>query len=324
MAGLSYIRGEQTLIYLLIFACVFLVVQVVIGGGRQAATKIRLANYRLRRMENDDPQTQVVKQILKSRGMDDKDQISAIISRVDKLILHSGLRLGRRSVYAGIILVSLALTLTVFLIKQTFLWAVLAFICAPLFCLLALKFLVIRRRNKAVEQLPEALDVIVRSLGAGHPVPVAMALVAREMPDPIGTEFGIASDEISFGAGLSLSVQRLSDRVGHADFELFSAMIRLQERTGGNLGELLRASAKTIRDRQRMRLKVKAASAEGRMSALILNAAPLGLFLFLQTVAPSFYGDISDNPMVKYTLWGVVVWMIIGNLVMRRMINFKI
>jgi len=166
MAGLSYIRGEQTLIYLLIFACVFLVVQVVIGGGRQAATKIRLANYRLRRMENDDPQTQVVKQILKSRGMDDK------------------------GVYAGIILVSLALTLTVFLIKQTFLWAVLAFICAPLFCLLALKFLVIRRRNKAVEQLPEALDVIVRSLGAGHPVPVAMALVAREMPDPIGTEFG--------------------------------------------------------------------------------------------------------------------------------------
>ena len=101
-------------------------------------------------------------------------------------------------------------------------------------------------------------------------------------------------------------------------------MIRLQERTGGNLVELLTSNAKTIRDRQRMRLKIKAASAEGRMSALILNVAPLLLFVGIKKFAPGFYGDVEDSPALTYTLWGVVIWMIIGNLVMRKMINFKI
>jgi len=108
------------------------------------------------------------------------------------------------------------------------------------------------------------------------------------MPDPIGSEFGIASDEVSFGSSISAAIQKMSDRIGHEDFELFSAMIRLQERTGGNLAELLRSNAKTIRDRQKMRLKIKAASAEGRMSALILNAAPILLFLAIQKMSPEF------------------------------------
>jgi len=151
-----------------------------------------------------------------------------------------------------------------------------------------------------------------------------MGLVAREMPDPIGSEFGIASDEVSFGATVSSAIQRLADRVGHDDFELFSAMIRLQERTGGNLVELLRSNAETIRNRQRMRLKIKAASAEGRMSALILNCAPIALFILVNILSPEFYGEVADKPIVKYALWGVLVWMGIGNLVMRKMINFKI
>jgi len=175
-----------------------------------------------------------------------------------------------------------------------------------------------------VVQLPEALDVIVRSLSAGHPVPVAMGLVAREMSDPIGSEFGIASDEVSFGSNISTAIQRLADRIGHDDFELFSAMIRLQERTGGNLAELLRANAKTIRERQKMRLRIKACSAEGRMSAYILNVAPIALFFLIRLTSPDFYGDVSDSPLLKPAFIGVVIWMLIGNLVMRKMINFRI
>ena len=210
------------------------------------------------------------------------------------------------------------------ILKGTMIWAVGGLLLGFLAPIFILKFLVKRRRNTAVTQLPEALDVIIRSLGAGHPVPVAMSLVAREMPDPIGSEFGIASDEISFGSTISAAVQRLSERVGHEDFELFSAMIRLQEKMGGNLAELLASNAKTIRDRQRMRLKIKAASAEGRMSALILNAAPLLMFLGVRQFAPEFYGDVEGNPILTYSLWGVFIWMAIGNLVMRKMINFKI
>jgi len=316
--------GTQTLIYSLVFACAFLTLQTLIGAGRQASVKVRLANDRLRRMDTNDPQIQILKQILKSRGLNHKGQLNTVFVWMNALVLHSGLKIGTQGVYLGIIGFSFCFALTALLVKQTLIWTAIGGIAGLIFPIIALKFLVKRRRQKALSQLPEALDVIVRSLSAGHPVPVAMALVAREMPDPIGSEFGIASDEVSFGANLGVSVQRLADRVGHEDFELFSAMIRLQERTGGNLGELLKASAKTIRDRQRMRLKIKAASAEGRMSAMILNAAPLGLFMFLKTFAPSFYGDLGGNPTVKYALWGVLIWMVIGNLVMRRMINFRI
>jgi tight adherence protein B len=151
-----------------------------------------------------------------------------------------------------------------------------------------------------------------------------MALVGREMPDPIGTEFGVASDEISYGASISQTVQRLAERVGHEDFDLFSAMIRLQERTGGNLAELLRKSADTIRNRQKMRLKIKAASAEGRMSAMILNIAPIVLFLLINLAAPDFYGDVKGHKVITYATYGIIGWMLIGNLVMKKMINFKI
>jgi len=211
-----------------------------------------------------------------------------------------------------------------FLVKGTAIWAAVGFPVGLIFPIFILSFLVKRRRRKAVSQLPDALDVIIRSLAAGHPVPVAMALVGREMPDPIGSEFGIASDEVSYGSTISAAVQKLSDRIGHEDFELFSAMIRLQERTGGNLAELLRSNGKTIRDRQKMRMKIKAASAEGRMSAYILNAAPILLFVSINKMSPDFYGDVMEYSIVTYTLWGIVIWMVIGNLVMRKMINFKI
>jgi len=151
-----------------------------------------------------------------------------------------------------------------------------------------------------------------------------LSVVAKELPDPIGSEFGMACDEISFGGRVSTALQRIADRVGHDDFDLFAAMIRLQEKTGGNLAELLGRSAATIRARQRMRLKIRAASSEGRVSAVILNMAPIGMFLMVKAISPDFYSDVEDNPLLTKAFMGVAVWMFLGNLVMRRMINFKI
>jgi len=175
-----------------------------------------------------------------------------------------------------------------------------------------------------VAQLPDALEIIVRSLKAGHPVPVSMNMVGREMTDPISTEFKIANHEVGFGAPPGTAIQRIAERVGHEDFDLFAAMIRLHERTGGNLADLLEGNAKTIRDRFKMRMKIKAASAEGRMSALILNAAPLLLFIFIKMSVPEFYGEVEDSQIFKYGMVAVVLWMFIGNIVMRRMINIRI
>ena len=312
------------LIYLLIFCGGFLALQAFLGAGRQAAVKVKMANDRLRRMQSNEPQAKVVAKIRKSRSLTESGDLEGVIIWLNELVMQSGLPLGSRGIYFILPGTSLSLSVMLFLMKGTVIWAGAGAIIGLLLPILVLKFMVNRRRNKAVTQLPEALDVIVRSLSAGHPVPVAMGLVAREMSDPIGSEFGIASDEVSFGSNISTAIQRLADRIGHDDFELFSAMIRLQERTGGNLAELLRANAKTIRERQKMRLRIKACSAEGRMSANILNIAPIALFLLIRLTSPDFYGDVSDSPLLKPAFIGVIIWMTVGNLVMRKMINFRI
>lgn len=297
--------------------------QSIIGLGKHAAKKVRLANDRMRRLSEEKETSEVLASIRTRRGLSRDGDLMGMAIWIKKLVLHSGLPLGQYGIYFVITGFSISFTLFAYLLKHTFMWAVLGSVFGAIAPIFILKILVGRRRKKAVMQLPDALDVIVRSLAAGHPVPVAMGLVGREMPDPIGSEFGVASDEISYGASISNAVQRLADRVGHEDFDLFSAMIRLQERTGGNLAELLRKSAETIRERQKMRLKIKAASAEGRMSAMILNIAPIALFGLISVSAPDFYGDVKGNPIMTYATYGIITWMVIGNLVMKKMINFK-
>ena len=316
--------GQHMVIYALVFAAAVLFLQSFSGLAKQASKRVRLANDRLRRVSKAGSEGDALGRIRRARSMTPDGHISGFNIRIAQLVMQSGLPLGAYGFYYASLGMAASIGITGFLVKGTPIWAVIGFVIGAILPTLTLSYFVKRRQKRAVSQLPDALDVIIRSLAAGHPVPVAMALVAREMPDPIGSEFGIASDEVSFGSTISAAVQKLSDRIGHEDFELFSAMIRLQERTGGNLADLLRSNAKTIRDRQKMRLKIKAASAEGRMSALILNAAPLILFISVNKMSPDFYGEVKDNPIVTYALWGVVVWMGIGNLVMRKMINFKI
>ncbi|WP_371397608.1 type II secretion system F family protein [Fretibacter rubidus] len=318
------ILSPTLIIYVLVFCAGFLALQVMIGAGRQAAVRVKLANDRMQRMKSESSQAIVLSKMKRARGLDGDDQIQVMVEWLGRLVLQSGLPIGQYGIFIILGGTGALGLLVLGVLKASLIWAMAGLVIGLVAPIFGLKTLVNRRRNKAVEQLPEALDVIIRSLRAGHPVPVAMALVAREMPDPIGSEFGMASDEVAFGSTVSSAIERLSDRVGHEDFELFSAMIRLQERAGGNLAELLGSNANTIRDRQRMRLKIKAASAEGRMSALILNAAPILMFLGVNKLSPSFYGDVSDNPLLTYIFWGVGIWMLIGNLVMRKMINFKI
>jgi tight adherence protein B len=308
----------------LIFAAAFLMFQIAIGVMKQAGAKVVLPNQRLKLLAAGDPQTLVLERMRRKRGLDSDGQLGEFLKYLGKLILHSGLPVRVWMVPPAMVVVGLLSGLGIWFWKENTIMAGVASAVGFAFPIFMLSFLGKRRRNKAVQQLPEALDVIVRSLSAGHPVPVALNLVGREMPDPIGSEFGIAADEIGFGAGVATAIQRMAERIDHEDFSLFAAMIRLQERTGGNLAELLRANAKTIRDRQTMRLKIKAASAEGRMSALILNLAPIGVWLGVNTMAPDFYGEVEGHPWVTYGFWGVAAWMVIGNLVMRRMINFRI
>src|SRR5262249_13722652 len=157
-----------------------------------------------------------------------------------------------------------------------------------------------------------------RSLRAGHPVPVAISMVAREMADPIGTEFGVVADEITYGADLETGMRNLYFRIGQEDLPLFVTAVAIQSSTGGNLGEILETRSAVIRQRLKMRRKVRALAAEGRASALILSSMPILMFLVIQILSPDYYASVWNEDLTKICLAAAVGWMGIGNFIMYR------
>src|SRR5262249_41076955 len=131
-----------------------------------------------------------------------------------------------------------------------------------------------RRIARFAEQLPDAIDLIVRGVRVGYPLPVALGLVAREMPDPIGMEFGLTSEEITFGLDLKTAVENLYRRVGQDDLLFLVVAMNVQSQTGGNLAEVLTRLSRLVRNRAKVHLKIRALTAEGRVSAKFLSAMP--------------------------------------------------
>jgi tight adherence protein B len=197
----------------------------------------------------------------------------------------------------------------------------------PVLCIViplqTLKFKRNRRHKIFGVQLPEALELITRSLKAGHPVPVAIGMVAREMPDPIGTEFGVVADEVTYGSDLVSALHNLYERVGQEDLPLFVTAVSIQSSSGGNLREILDGLSATIRERGKLKRKVRAISTEGRMSAYILTAVPCLLGAAIMVMMPNFYTSVWNEPMTWYLLGGSFVWLMLGNAMMFKMSNFK-
>jgi tight adherence protein B len=206
------------------------------------------------------------------------------------------------------------------LIEAGLIAAVAAFILP----LIVLRFMRGRRQKKFGEQFPDAIDVIVRSLRAGHPIPVAIAMVGREMPDPVGGEFGMVADEVTYGADMETAMRSLYHRVGQDDLPLFVTAVAIQGSTGGNLSEILQNLSGVIRLRFKMRRKIRALAAEGRFSALLLSGMPVAMFFVLKLLAPQFYGEVWDEEITKMGLAIAGAWMMFGNVIMYKLVNFKI
>lgn len=314
----------KLIVMVMIAAAVFAGVQGL-TGLMSVATQKRKLNQRLRVGEKIEGISALVVELRKRRGLTAAGGRSDRLRWLSDLIIASGLPYDPRKwlIYLGAatILGCVGLGLLTRSPLGFLGGAVLGGLIAPIG---VLKFKAGKRAAALGQQLPQALDIIVRSLEAGHPVPAAVNLVGRELADPIGTEFGMAADEIAYGATLEQAIERMAERCQHPDVDLFAATVRLQERTGGNLTGLLKLNANTVRDRHKMRLKIKAASSEGRASAMILTAAPFVAITLIMVVSPKFYGDVIDEPMVKYGLAGVGFWVFLGNMIMRRMIDMRL
>jgi tight adherence protein B len=313
------------LIYLLVAVSAGLFVEGVyllfFAGGSYRQN----VNRRLKLLKNQPDRENILVQLRRERGLNNSGGYSTGLESLNRLVMQSGLTIGINKLLMIVAFVTMAsFGLGVVFRGNLTDAALIAGFCGIVMPYMVVRFLRSRRQKAFGAQFPDALDMIVRSLRAGHPTPIALTMVAREMKDPIGSEFGMVVDEITYGADLETALRNLYVRVGQDDLPLFVTAVAIQGSTGGNLGEILENLSSVIRQRFKMRRKIRALAAEGRASALILSSLPIAMFLIVQIITPEFYASVWDIPLTKQALMAAGVWMGIGNVIMYRLVNFKI
>ena len=202
--------------------------------------------------------------------------------------------------------------------------ATFAIVLGALLPVMALNFRSTRTRKKMEEQFPVALDVFVRGLRAGHPIAAALDLLTVEMPDPIGTQFGLAVDEVTYGAELRDALQSMAERWDLDDMRMFVVSLSVQNETGGNLAEILENLSQVIRERHSMMMKVRALSSEGRMTAMMLTILPVFTFATLFLFNPPFFLDVANDPWFVPGFAMLIALYTIGFVTIRKMVDLKV
>jgi tight adherence protein B len=180
------------------------------------------------------------------------------------------------------------------------------------------------RLKRISAQLPDALDLMGRALRAGHPLSSSISTVAETMPDPIGTEFGIMVDQISYGDELVAAFRKLAERNPSEDFHYLAVSIAIQHGTGGNLGRVLGVLSGVMRGRIMMRRKIKSMSAEGRISAWILSSIPFLMVGLNSIITPEYYGDVMHDPLFPLMAMAALGLIFLNGFVLYRLVNFRI
>jgi tight adherence protein B len=313
------------LVYLLIAASAGLLFEGVYLLCYTGGSYRKNVNRRLKLLRDEPNRENILMQLRRERGLTRGGGYSIGVEALNRLVLQSGLTIGLRKLLIIFVILGVTASVVGFVMRgnllETAAIGVFSGIVGPY---LFLRILRGRRQKQFGAQFPDSLDIIVRSLRAGHPVPVAVSMVGREMRDPIGSEFGIVSDEITYGADLETALRNLYFRVGMDDLPLFVTAVAIQGSTGGNLGEILENLSSVIRERFKMRRKIRALASEGRASAIILSSLPIMMFLIIQVVAPDFYASVWDEDITKKVLAVAGSWMGLGNFIMFRMVNFRI
>jgi len=313
------------LVWLFVALAAGLTVEAVYLTCFSAASYRSRINRRLRIAKDRVDRESVLIELRRERGLTAGGDYRLGLVALNRLILQSGLTLGLTRLFVIFGTISAVAFAAAVVVRGSIVEALLAAaFCATALPYLVLTFLRGRRQKKFAAQFPDALDIIVRSLRAGHPVPIAITMVGREMADPIGSEFGVVADEITYGADLETAMRNLYSRLGSDDLPLFVTAVAIQGSTGGNLGEILENLSSVIRQRFKMRRKIHALAAEGRVSAFILSGLPIGMFVVIQFIAPDFYASVWQEHLTRLLLMGAAGWMSLGNLIMFKMVNFKI
>lgn len=181
-----------------------------------------------------------------------------------------------------------------------------------------------KRLTMIEDQLPDAVELMVRSLRVGHPFSSAVSIVAREVPDPLGTEFGMIADEAAYGRDMTESLKALAERMDMQDLRFLAVAVTIQSQSGGNLAEILEGLSKVIRARFKLFRRVKAITAEAKWSGMFLSAFPLISLLAIVTLKPDYYDEVKDSAAFIPACLAVGAFLVANMVYMKIMVNIKV
>lgn len=201
------------------------------------------------------------------------------------------------------------------------------FVAIPMAGFLVYYYLRTKRKKRIrafVEKLPDTLEVIVRSLRAGHPLNAGLRLVAEEMPEPIGPEFETLVSQVSLGSAVDTALVKMFIRVGAPEIKLLAVTVSVQSGTGGNLAEVLENMSDMIRQRLMLQIKAQAITAEGRASATIMSLFPAILFGILMSLSPSYFDPLIESGYATYFAALCITLVALGVFVLFRIVSLDI
>jgi tight adherence protein B len=189
-------------------------------------------------------------------------------------------------------------------------------------------FILRKKRRKRLDllesQLPEALDFLARSMRAGHALTISLSMAGDELPEPISREFRTLAHEQNLGSPMDTALDSMCNRVPLLDLRFFSTALMLQRQTGGNLSEILRQLSNLIRERFRLKGQVKALSAHGRLTSMILTGLPMVTTGALTMIAPEYLGGMAKDPDGFKLIIAAGVMMLIGTLIIQKIIKIQV
>lgn len=198
---------------------------------------------------------------------------------------------------------------------------------APVVAFLGPRWYLKRKTEKRIlrfaQHFPNAIDILIRGVKSGLPVSEGLRVISKEVPEPVGAEFRLLVDAGQVGVSLEDALERMSERVPTQDVNFFRTVLSIQKQTGGNLAEALGNLSETLRERYKLKLKIKALTAEARTSAIILGCLPLIVGGAVYLLRPDYVMLLFSHPTGQMMSMGAAVWMTLGVLTLRAMVNFK-
>lgn len=181
-----------------------------------------------------------------------------------------------------------------------------------------------KRMGMIEEQLPEAVELMVRSLRVGHPFTSALQIVAQEVPDPLGSEMGVISDEAAYGRDVGEALKHMAERMDMQDMRFLAVAVTIQQTSGGNLAEILDGLAKVIRSRFKLFRRVRAITAEAKWSGMFLSLFPVVALVMINVIQPNYYDDVKETSAFIPACLVVAAFLVVNVFVMKALVNIKV